>query len=1061
MSNQNYATPGASFISNPNTSSNVINHSITTESTQENRGFNILDHLDKLTPTKTKGKYICPVCGKNDLSVSSKGAYQCWSGGCDVKDIREAISPWDEVKKGEFAPKTPSKKKTAPTKKPAPIPDDMEIELAWENFLTSGELAKRKFHEPNEKNPHGSRVIEYKYPDGNLIKRYENIETDLEKHPKGYSKKFCQYHMENGEYVKGKGDKPWSAFYLKSRDWFNRFTKDKYVMAVEGESSVDSVGCEIGIFAITFQGSDWKVDELSRMIGEFAGIKGIVFYPDNDKAGYDKAKKVAEACAKIELPCAILNPLKLWENCPNKGDIVDWTKTMKDEGLTPEEMREKLEQAFNSRDNWLDFAPERDDTDTLTVQDVIEAPNVEFTQKAINFLYKTGDESWVFIKGIPHRWTGIYYEEQSLETERGKIANYCNTFVVKDKKDEASYPYANSVSVDKVINWAKDILSVDSRKVNPPGLNCTNGILEIIWENKYPSVKFSPHSPEKIYTYQPLVKYDPDASPEMCLKMLSVLDKPQRDIFLKIIGASLDLPMVRKLKGARTIRGILALGDGNNGKDTLREAVSRMYGEKGMTGCTVTDFKIYDEGRKFNLSSLPNSRINWASENKANVKIHELQSLKAFLSGDKLDHEKKGKDSEPFTPMAVGIFNFNRVSDINASQDAIKSRYAVLEFKKTFTKNADSSKGEVEIDTRFKDDCEFIDNEVLPSFLNFCIDGLQRLIKEGIDYSCTDKALEEIQCESSHLFQFAQDTGLGYQKDSFVTAGELWESLEQWYLGNGTLNYEETSSGKQKAIWIDQANSRDKNVKGCNQTIPRIKDLFPKAKVVSVLHPSGKRSVKALQGISFDSGKPQGDKTGVGGVEVRNTKENWCGNWCGIGVEKDQTGVGNSGSNVGVAGILSDTNPTPTPIIETPTPIPHQLPHQETTQNQGFHTNHINFTNSVPVDKCSKPITTESVVQTPLPIYQRSDGGFNVEESAITPTATENETNPAIGEQSVSISVGDRVEIQSNGGRYDGQQAKVVGFEQDGDSITEVVVVIDGMDSDSWFKPEYLILIKS
>ncbi len=55
--------------------------------------FSILDHLDKLERAKA-GKYICPVCGGNDLSISAKtGAYTCFSNLCDPADIRNALAP--------------------------------------------------------------------------------------------------------------------------------------------------------------------------------------------------------------------------------------------------------------------------------------------------------------------------------------------------------------------------------------------------------------------------------------------------------------------------------------------------------------------------------------------------------------------------------------------------------------------------------------------------------------------------------------------------------------------------------------------------------------------------------------------------------------------------------------------------------------------------------------------------------------------------------------------------------------------------------------------------------
>ena len=55
--------------------------------------YNIRDRRDVLTKSKaSKTKYHCPVCNGNDLDINPRtGAYQCFSRGCDLKDIRAAI----------------------------------------------------------------------------------------------------------------------------------------------------------------------------------------------------------------------------------------------------------------------------------------------------------------------------------------------------------------------------------------------------------------------------------------------------------------------------------------------------------------------------------------------------------------------------------------------------------------------------------------------------------------------------------------------------------------------------------------------------------------------------------------------------------------------------------------------------------------------------------------------------------------------------------------------------------------------------------------------------------
>ena len=482
----------------------------------------------------------------------------------------------------------------------------------------------------------------------------------------------------------------------------------------------------------------------------------------------------------------------------------------------------------------------------LEKEQPLQEDNIEFLQKALNFLY--GDKHWISVEGKLYCWTGKYYQYRKDVLELRRICKFCNSYPVVTKQG-VRFPYANPAKVYETLNWIKLNLAVDEDSVNPPGINCTNGVLQLEWSvvefNPIPTWRLVPHTPDFYYIYEPIVTYDPDADSSSCDRLLEALDAPQRDIFLKTIAASLDLPTIRKYKG-RMVRALLLKGHGSNGKDTLREAVAAMYGYQGMTNKTLSDYAAYDNGRKFPLAPLKYSRVNWASENANTTRLDKIQSLKAFITGDPLDSERKGKDEDPFKPKGIALFNVNDTPNLRGTLEAIAGRYGILSFMKTFKIGADPSSGEIEADPRFKDDPEFLRTQVLPAFLNRVLDALQRLMTEGIDYGCTQKAMEDIQAENSHLFQFCQDTGLGYDPNARATAGEIWERLEQWYQDNGTLTYEESANGKQKAIWVEQAFPGDRNVKGANQIIPRFQQLFPKAKRITV----GKGKM-ALFGISF------------------------------------------------------------------------------------------------------------------------------------------------------------------------------------------------------------------
>ncbi|MEG4087546.1 VapE domain-containing protein, partial [Microcoleus sp. POL10_C6] len=69
-----------------------------TTSTSIDLHFNIHDYKGRLTPSK-RGKFHCPVCNDPNFSIDKKGpGYACYKGGCEAKDIQEAIRPAAEVK---------------------------------------------------------------------------------------------------------------------------------------------------------------------------------------------------------------------------------------------------------------------------------------------------------------------------------------------------------------------------------------------------------------------------------------------------------------------------------------------------------------------------------------------------------------------------------------------------------------------------------------------------------------------------------------------------------------------------------------------------------------------------------------------------------------------------------------------------------------------------------------------------------------------------------------------------------------------------------------------------
>jgi len=446
------------------------------------------------------------------------------------------------------------------------------------------------------------------------------------------------------------------------------------------------------------------------------------------------------------------------------------------------------------------------------------------------------------------RENGFWFEPVLIESE---ISRLSNSLLVQGKVPSLA---------KAILENLKLLTMVNPSSVNRAGyFPFQNGVLRWEWdENQLKSEFLTIEKAKKLDCFflgKPTFSYNPSADTRALNTLLQCLDEPFREILVRTVACALDLPAIRRFK-SRIPKALLLYGTGANGKDALRTVLFRLFGFTSCSACSIADFQSYDGGRKFGLADLELSKLNWSSENAQLKKLDSIESLKLIISGDPISVERKGIQEYRLVPQTVLLFNTNSIPKILAATAAIKTRYSIIPFTKTYTSNPDPAKGELLADPRFKDDYDFIDLEVLPALFNLLLDRLQKVATEGIDYAPTAGQLAEARANSSHLVQFIEDTGLVEDPDGMVSVTELWEQLEAWYISNNYLTIEQGARGGKRLIWEHPPG--DRCITASHQVVQRITELFPKAKrvVMRYVTDDGKDAKRtAILGIKFSSEK--------------------------------------------------------------------------------------------------------------------------------------------------------------------------------------------------------------
>ncbi|WP_138505378.1 primase-like DNA-binding domain-containing protein [Nostoc sp. PA-18-2419] len=588
--------------------------------------FDIRNFQDQLEPSKTKNKFICPVCGGNDLSiVPETGKYRCFNN-CECKDIREAIKPWAEViAERAGANYTPSlNRNVAKAKrilpKSAPIPDG-ELGLVMLTDTVTDIPQPKKLTSRPPKNVEGSATETiYPYSESQWVVRYQWPDDNKEK---GYSKTFRQWHRrEDGTPEMRKGDEPWKAYRIdEALAAAKSVNGTPALLQHEGEGCVE-VGREHGLAGITFQGSGWdkKTITLEYQRAIEAGIGLIVFLHDPDDTGLKKLATCLECAAEVGIALVGINPNDICPDLPYKSSDI---KEILGQMEVPEFIR-RLEQEIHAAvaQRSLELVEsetiEKEVTDLSNFSIDIDPADPEAFYKPVcqsmnlpysNCVTSGTFDGWAYRKIFPQtEWMVLNssFYKWSQENKQWQHQDDNKAYKLLADASESAYklsytktfgwritkPYETNAHVDSAFKYCRSRLEpAEPLPTNTHLLGFNNCVVDLRTGEQMPL--------SKDFYLTNIIPHDYEAN------------KPCPEVFLKFLNESFGSELVEVIRAFTSMfldptapygRFPHLIGLSGGGKGTLGRFWSSLFGESGSSSATHFADISTPEGRHQYLS---------------------------------------------------------------------------------------------------------------------------------------------------------------------------------------------------------------------------------------------------------------------------------------------------------------------------------------------------------------------------------------------------------------------------------------------------------------------------
>ena len=325
----------------------------------------------------------------------------------------------------------------------------------------------------------------------------------------------------------------------------------------------------------------------------------------------------------------------------------------------------------------------------------------------------------------------IYY----YDSDKGIYVQGGGIFI---KKEMATmHTYLPTYQVNEIINTIKSKTYTDRKEFdsNIEWLACKDCMINLI------TGETRPHSPEFMVTMQIPVTYlkilDSPNHQFLCPKIMKFLHEIVSD--RRDIDTILDFMAYCLWREMKFHKLLIFNGEGRNGKGTLCKLISCFLGRENVSSESLDQLL---NGR-FSPSQLNGKLVNIDADTSREIS-KKLGILKKLTGNDMISAEEKFKSPFNFVNHAKLIQVTNKLPEIKEDTIAVFSRLLIIDFSKTFIKNANP-----ELINELKTE------EELSGLLNILLKRLPRVLKYGISYSKSIETLEQYQLRMNPVKYFA------------------------------------------------------------------------------------------------------------------------------------------------------------------------------------------------------------------------------------------------------------------------------------------------------------------